>query len=264
VQVAAASSFDDLRLLFAQERDPAVLEVLAQALVSRSHVLGRIGEPTELRPLLDRLATEANPALRAAMIRPLGATIEPVSGLYARLIQDPVPEVREAVVANILAEQRVGYGHIREIAERAIAVAVAARPVDPEAGARILANVDIHTASTIFVDQVLNLLQANNPRLRAGTAVALGTVGAAEAQRVTQALIARYQTEPDKDVRKNILQGIVHLGFADAVPTLESLRGIDRALTAEIDLWIAALQLNRQEWETLLREKDHLAKARGV
>jgi len=263
-QVAAAEPFDHLQALVAQERDPGPLEVLAQAVVVRSHTLQRIGDPAELRPLLDRLATEADPALRAALVRPLGKTIEPSQGLYARLIQDPAAEVREAVVANILAEQLIGYGHVPEIAERAIAVAAAARAVDPEAGAQILENVIIKTAGTASVEKVLDLLQADNARLREGAATALGTVGASETHRVAEALVAQYRSEPNMEVRKSIIQAIVHMGFANTIPTLESLRGSDSTSDAEIDVWLAALQLDRQEWEPLLREKEQLAKAKGL
>lgn len=263
-QVAAAEPFDHLQALVAQERDPGPLEVLAQAVVVRSHTLQRIGDPAELRPLLDRLATEADPALRAALVRPLGKTIEPSQGLYARLIQDPAAEVREAVVANILAEQLIGYGHVPEIAERAIAVAAAARAVDPEAGAQILENVIIKTAGTASVEKVLDLLQADNARLREGAATALGTVGASETHRVAEALVAQYRSEPNMEVRKSIIQAIVHMGFANTIPTLESLRGSDSTSDAEIDVWLAALQLDRQEWEPLLREKERLAKAKGL
>ncbi|MEW6105234.1 MAG: hypothetical protein AB1563_02585, partial [Bacillota bacterium] len=62
--MAAAEPFDHLQALVIQERDPGLLEVLAQAVVVRSHTLQRTGDPAELRPLLDRLATEADPALR--------------------------------------------------------------------------------------------------------------------------------------------------------------------------------------------------------
>lgn len=263
-QVAAASSLDELRSLVAPEQDPQVLEALARATVLRSHVLERIGDATELQPLLDRLATEGNPVLRAVVVRSLGETLEPVSGLYASLIQDPAPEVREAVVANIVAAEQMSYGQDRSFAERAIAVAIAARNTDPKAGARILESVDIRTASTNSVDQVLDLLLADNVAVRKGAATVLGTVGITEAQRVLQMLTARYGEESERSVRKSILQTITRLGFANSVPILSSLRGVDGALDAEIDIWLAALQLNRQDWKSLLREKENLAKVRGL
>lgn len=263
-QVAAASSFDELQSLIAQEQDPQVLEALARATVLRSHVLERIGDATELQPLLDRLATEGDPALRAVVVRALGETLEPVSGLYVSLIQDPAPEVREAVVANIVTAEQMSYGQDRSFAERAIAVAIAARNTDPKAGARILENVDIRTVGADSVNQVLDLLLANNVALRKGAATVLGTVGVTEAQRVLEILAARYGEESEGSVRKSILQTIVRLGFASSAPILSSLRGVDGALDAEIDIWLLALQLNRQEWESLLREKEKLAKARGL
>lgn len=224
----------------------------------------RIGDATELQPLLDRLATEGNPVLRAIVVRALGETLEPVSGLYANLIQDPAPEVREAIVANIVAAEQMSYGHDRSFAERAIAVAVAAKSTDPKASAKILENVDIRTASTNSVNQVLDLFLANNVALRKGAATVLGTVGITEAQRVLEILAVRYGEESERSVRKSILQTIVRLGFENSAPLLSSLRGVDSALDAEIDIWLLALQLNRQEWESVLREKEKLAKARGL
>jgi HEAT repeat protein len=263
-QVAAASSLDELRSLVAQEQDPQVLEALARATVLRSHVLERIGDATELQPLLDRLATEGNPVLRAVVVRSLGETLEPVSGLYASLIQDPAPEVREAVVANIVAAEQMSYGHDRSFAERVIAVAVAARNTAPGAGARIFESADIRTASTNSVNQVLDLLLTDNVALRKGVTIVLGTVGVAEAQQVLEILAARYGEESERSVRKSTIQTIVRLGFANSAPILSSLRGVDGVLDAEIDIWLAALQLNRQDWKSLLREKENLAKVRGL
>jgi hypothetical protein len=263
-QVAAASSLDELRSLVAREQDPQVLEALARATVLRSHVLERIGDATELQPLLDRLATEGNPVLRAVVVRAFGETLEPVGGLYTSLIQDPAPEVREAVVANIVAAEQMSYGQDQSFAERAIAVAVAAKNIDPQTSGRILENVDIRTARTNFVTQVLDLLLADNVALRKGAAIGLGTVGIAETQRVLEILATRYREETERSVRKSILQTMVRLGFANSASLLSSLRGVDSALDAEIEIWLLALQLNRQEWESLLQEKEKLAKARGL
>lgn len=263
-QVAAATPFEELRSLVAQEQEPKVLEALARATVLRAYVLERIGDVVELKPLLDRLASEANPILRAVVIRSLGETLEPVSGLYVNLIQDSVPEVREAVVANILTAEKMSYGYNKDFAQRAIAAAFAAKSIDPRASAKILEGVDIRTANPESVNQVMSLLLAEDVALRKGAAVALGTVGTTEAQRVLQTLAVRYREESERSVRKTLLQAIVRIGFADAVPLLLSLRSIDSVLEAELDSWLAALQLHRQEWESVLREKEKLAKARGI
>lgn len=263
-QVAAATPFEELRSLVAQEQEPKVLEALARATVLRAYVLERIGDVVELKPLLDRLASEANPILRAVVIRSLGETLEPVSGLYVNLIQDSAPEVREAVVANILTAEKMSYGYNKDFAQRAIAAAFAAKSIDPRASAKILEGVDIRTANPESVNQVMSLLLAEDVALRKGAAVALGTVGTTEAQRVLQTLAVRYREESERSVRKTLLQAIVRIGFADAVPLLLSLRSIDSVLEAELDSWLAALQLHRQEWESVLREKEKLAKARGI
>ena len=97
-----------------------------------------------------------------------------------------------------------------------------------------------------------------------GEARALGTVKATHARRVTQTLEARYRTEQDRSVRQNILEAIARLGFANAIPILASLRGIDSTLDAEIDVWLEAMKLNRQQWTHLRQEKDRLARARGL
>jgi hypothetical protein len=218
VDTAAAASLNDLQSLVAQEQD------------ARSHTLQRIGDSTELQPLLERLETEKIPELRAALIRPLEATLEPVKGLYSDLIRDPSSEVRKAVAEVVVAGEKISHGNIQEFAERAISVAVAAQEVDPDAGAKILEQEDIKTASEEAISSLLTLLEVNNSQLRGAAAIALGTVSAAQAERTTNALVARYQIELDRTVRSNILQAIVHIGFSRAIPILESLRNGEHSL----------------------------------
>lgn len=263
VDTAAAASLNDLQSLMVQEQDARVLEVLSQEVIARSHTLQRAGDSTELQPLLERLKTENSPELRAALIRPLEATLEPVKGLYSDLIRDPSPEARKAVAEVVVADEKLSHGNIQEFAERAISVAVAAQEVDPDAGAKILEREDIKTASEEAISSLLTLLEVKNSRLRGAAAITLGTVSAAQAERTTNALVARYQIEPDRTVRSNILQAIVHIGFSRALPILESLRNIDTALSREIDLWLLALEENWQEWVYLLQAKERIAHAQG-
>jgi HEAT repeat protein len=266
VAAAVAGNAKDISMLFAREEDSAALEALAMAIVTYAGVM----EDGELvHPLLERLKSETVPAPRAALVRALARTRGPASALlkqigalgYEELIQDPAPEVREAIVANLIAEDSVNPG-FPEIPDNAIAVAV--RSLDPETGGRILESVSILSASAESIDKVLALLYSDHLPLRRGAAKALGTVKAAHAHRVIQELEARYRIESDRDVRKNILEAIVRLGFANAAPILMSLRGLDLTLEAEIDTWLEALKLNRQQWMYLRREKERLAKIKGL
>ena len=61
-------------------------------------------------------------------------------------------------------------------------------------------------------------------------------------------------------MRKAILRSIARLGFASAIPTLESLRGVEPSLAPEIDAWIRALKIPVQEWSLIQREKDRWRK----
>lgn len=266
VAAAVASPIQELPLLFAQEREAAVLEVVAMAIVTHAGVAEDVNL---LRPLLDRLARETAPPSRAALVRALARTRGPASTLlkqldtltYEELIRDPAPEVREAVVANLLAEDSVNPG-FQDIPDNAIAVA--ARSADPQVGGRILEGISIRDASAESVDKVLVLLRSDQVPLRRGAAAALGTLGGAHARRAMDALATQYRIESDKNVRKKILEAVARLGLGSAVPILVSLRGIDSTLDAEIDIWIEALRLNRQQWAHLQQEKERLAQARGL
>ncbi len=110
------------------------------------------------------------------------------------------------------------------------------------------------------VRQVTQQLGADSPALRQAAAAALGGVPAAQATASRSALLAQYRDERDPGVRKAILQSIAQLGQATAVPTLESLRGVDPAMGPEIDAWLKALKLPVQEWSLIQREKARLLK----
>jgi hypothetical protein len=266
VATTVAGVMKELPLLLAQERTPAALEALAMAVVTYAGVAEDGGL---LHPLLARLQNEPVPARRAALVRALARTRGPASMIlkehstvnYEDLIQDPAPEVREAIVANLIAEDSVNPG-FPEIPDNAIAVAV--RSPDPETAGRILESVSILSASAESVDKVLALLHSDRLPLRRGAVTALGTVKAMHARRAMQELEARYRIEQDRNVRQHILAALARLGFASATPILASLRGIDGTLDAEIDVWLEALKLKRQQWTHLQQEKNRLAKARGV
>jgi hypothetical protein len=69
-----------------------------------------------------------------------------------------------------------------------------------------------------------------------------------------------YRGDKDPAVRKAVLEALARLGQSSARPLLESLRGVDAAMDAEIDAWLSAMKLNLQEWHLLLREKQKLRK----
>ncbi len=76
------------------------------------------------------------------------------------------------------------------------------------------------------------------------------------AQEARGTLLEHYRGERDPGVRKAILQAIARLGLANAIPTLESLRGVEPSLAPEIDAWIRALRIPVQEWSLIQREKE--------
>ena len=121
----------ELRAAFEREHDPAMIEELSGALAAR---MARLGEPEALRAPLSRAMSDSDPAARAAAVRGLRGTgsVEAMAKLgavdYTRLIRDPAPLVRQAVVQNLLSESaEVYFGHDRAVSEQAIAVALAAR-----------------------------------------------------------------------------------------------------------------------------------------
>lgn len=261
-----ALSLDELLALFDAERDPAVLEAIAGAIVARAN---SAEDPSLLRPLIARLSSEQDAALRAAIVRAVEGTVEPSSQVlatlgtsYEHLIRDAAPEVRRAVVDNLLAENARGHGRFGELADAA--VATVAVSTDGAEAARLLGGVSIEAASAASVERVRMLLGAETPEVRAAAATALGSAGASEARRGMRALVDQFHVERDAMVRKALVQAIARIGFAEAAPVLASLRGLSSAaVEREIELWLAALATGRQTWTELLREKTRLEQAQG-
>jgi len=254
---------DELLAAFAREHDPATLEGLGAALASKASFAE---DPALLQPVLARAAGDADPAARAASVRALRGTgsvdsMTKNGGVvtYQQLIRDSAPEVRQAVVDNLVHESaKVYFGHDKGVSETAVATALASK--DPQAAARLLSEVSMEAVGHETVERMRGQLRAEDPGVRAAAATALGGVPGKESKSMRDALVSLYREERDPGVRKSALKGLVQLGMGGASATLESLRGVAPALDPEIDAWQSALKLGLQEWHLLLREKERLRK----
>jgi hypothetical protein len=244
------------------EQDPEVLEALSALWVTRFNLKG---ERSVLERLLEKAAREPDPRRRAVMVRALRVSGEPASEVLARgestrhayreWVKDAAPEVREAVVGNLKDEARRNFGRSQTVAEQAVALAKEAS--DPGTAAELLGASSIEAARTPTVDSVRELLQgAEHAEVRAAAAKGLGTVAVGEAERTMRVLTERFATEPAKEVRSAILEGIAHLGLSNAEPVLRKLKGVDRELDGEIDTWLTLLASQPQTWSLLLRDKQ--------
>lgn len=260
---ARAMPPDELVAMVTQEREPDVLEALGTALVSKASF---VEDPSLVQPLLQRTVGDGDPNLRAAAVKSLRATgsvdLMAKNGnrvTYEQLIRDSSPVVREAVVGNLVDESaKVYFGHDRAVSETAVNTALAAR--EPELSAELLREVSMERVGSETVRKLTGQLRAEQPTLRAASATALGGVPGSESAGASSSLVELYRNEKDPTVRKAVLQALVRLGMSGARPTLQSLRGVAPALDPEIDAWLAALDLNLQEWHLLLREKERLRK----
>jgi hypothetical protein len=260
-EAALAMPADALLAALAREGDPAVLEALGGALATKA---SNAESPALVQPLLARASGDADPALRAAAVRGLRGVpsvefMEKNGGVvtYEQLVRDASPEVRAAVAENLVSESADVYsGHDRRVSEAAVATAAAAE--DPAVAAKLLGEVSMEAVGPGAVEQVTKRLRAEDPKLRAAAATALGGVPGASSEGARRSLVDLYKNDRDPAVRKAALQGITRLGMSGSRPVLESLRGVDRGMDPEIDAWLSALSLNLQEWELLLREKQRL------
>ncbi|QQR43722.1 HEAT repeat domain-containing protein [Myxococcus xanthus] len=258
-EAALAMPAESLLAALQGERDPEVLEALGAALATKA---SNAENPGLIQPLLARATGDADPALRAAAVRGLRGVpsvefMEKNGSVvtYEQLVRDASPEVRAAVADNIVSESADVYsGHDRRVSEAAVSVAAASE--DPAVAAKLLREVSMEAVGHEAVEQVTRQLRSETPELRAAAATALGGVPGGESAGARGSLVDLFREDKDPAVRKAALQGIARLGQAHAVPVLESLRGVDRAMDAEIDAWVSVLKLNLQEWELVLREKQ--------
>jgi hypothetical protein len=252
--------FEELRRAFAAEREPEVLEVLGAAIAARS---SRESNPSYLRPVLERITFEPEAEARAASVRALrgigsvGAMAQLDGPRYDRLIRDASPEVRQAVADNLLHENaQVYFGHDQAVSEMAVSAAVASE--DPKVAAKLLSEVSMEQVGAETVTQLVQQLRSEHEGVRAAAALALGGVPGPQAQGAREALLHLYRRDDSPRVRRAVLEGLVHLGLGQAAPVLESLRGVDPAMAAEIEAWKSVLALNLQEWHLVQREKQRL------
>jgi hypothetical protein len=259
-EAAATLPEESLRTAFAFERDPAMLEELAAALAARTD---RLGEPGPLRAVAARATDDPDAAIRAAATRALRntSTLEHAPEAYARLVADPAPEVRAAAAENLVVDNREVFGGAHGPAADT-AVLAAAAAADPATAAHILRNVSTQAIGGTAARALHDLLAAPSAELRAAAATALGGVSASEAAAARNALLARFAAEREEAVRLAIIESIVRLGFAAALPDLDGLRALAPTLSTDIDEWRRVLELGLQEWSLLLREKRRLEQAR--
>ncbi|HEX8536404.1 MAG TPA: HEAT repeat domain-containing protein [Cystobacter sp.] len=250
----------ELRAAFERETDPLMVEHLAVALVARTE---RGADPSAMQAVARRALEERDPALRAASVRAMRRTsaIENTGDMYERLVRDASPEVRMEAATNLIEDNQFVYsGHHGPAADTAVAAAFAS--TDPKVTAKILGNLSTEAISADSTSRLQSLLRSDNAEVREAAATALGGVPSTRMASARESLLAMYLGEKDSSVRKALLQSIAQLGFADAVPELQRLRGVDPSLVAEIDAWTRALGMGLQEWSLILREKQRLLQAR--
>jgi hypothetical protein len=262
-EAAIAMSPDALRLAVAQERDPAVLEAVGAALATKA---SNAEQPELVQALLSRASQDSDPSLRAAALKALRGTpsVEFMAKngsviTYEQLARDAAPEVRQAVVENLVEESaKVFYGHDKTVSETA--ASVAATVEDPALAAKLLSEVSMEQVGPEAVGKITQQLRSEDAGVRTAAAKALGGVPATEMAGARGSLLELFRNDKDANVRKAALEGLARLGQSSARPLLQSLRGVDPAMDPEIDAWLSAMKLNLQEWHLLLREKQRLRK----
>jgi HEAT repeat protein len=256
---------EQLMAMIRTEKDPRMLEALAVSVVAQFNQSGNV---EILRGLLAHSGGETDPKLRASLVSALRTTVEPASEVlgrmggvsYPQLMREAPPEVQQAVVDNLLDENKRGNGRFRGIAENAVATATQA--ADPTLGAQLLSATSIEYAGHQTVASVAETLTTSkHPEMRAAAAKSLGSVSAQESARTLEVLTKRYRAERELAVRKALLEAIARIGFSGAIPTLQSLRDVEPSLRGEVDQWIKVLSRGPQVWELIQRNKQQLKQA---
>jgi hypothetical protein len=243
-----------------RETDPAMLEVLGSALAAKAE---QLEEPGLIEALLKRAIASDDPALRAAAIRSLrgAASVELMAAQkagvdvdYARLIKDEAPQVRAAVVDNLINEDDAVYsGHDRAMSEAALEAAFACD--DPAVTAQVIAGVSTEAVGANAAKKLARTLDDDSPALRAAAARALGGLSPTVRGDMRDVLVAQYRRDEQLEVRTAILESLARLDRQRAIPTLTSLRPVDARLEREIDSWVRVLSLGLPEWALIVREK---------
>lgn len=248
-----------LRAELARTDDPGLIEALGAALAERALF---DEDPSLVKDLLARVTGDEPAAVRAAALRALRAlpSVELMeangdAASYERLVNDEAPEVRQAVVENLLAEDAEVYsGHHAPFTEAALETALAAE--DPAARARLLEGLSTETLGPDGARSLINTLDDKDPSVRAASARALGGLPPSSAGDARKALLEQFEDDEDLLVRRRVVESLVRLERRRAIPTLGALRRDDPRLAAEIDAWIHALSLGLHEWPLLVREKE--------
>jgi hypothetical protein len=250
----------ELHAAFERETDPAMAEQLAAALVSRTE---REAEKGAIQAVVRRALEDRDPAIRAATVRAMRRTgaLEKTGDMYTRLMRDASPEVRMEAATNLVEDNEHVYSGYHAQATD-LAVLAATETSDPKVTAKLLGSLDTRKLGPEGGQKLLGLLGHESPDVRRSAALALGGVPAAQMGPAREALGSMYRGERDAGVRKALVQGIARLGYADAVPELRRLRGVDPGMAPEIDAWIRVLESGVQEWDLLLREKQRLQQVR--
>ncbi|MBF5044942.1 HEAT repeat domain-containing protein [Aggregicoccus sp. 17bor-14] len=250
----------ELQAAFWRERDPALAEDLAAAVVARTE---RGADPAAIREVARRALEEPDPKLRAAVVRSLRRTsaLESTGALYEQLVKDASPEVRAEAATNIVEDVREVYAGFHGPASDA-AVSAALASDDPEVTAKILGTLDTQAISADSAGRIGELLRDDAVQVRRAAALALGGVPAEQMAQARQQVLAQYGEEPSLEVRRALLQSLAQLGFIGAIPDLQRLRGVEPRLSEEIDAWVRVLELDLQEWNLILREKERYAQVR--
>lgn len=247
---------NELRAAFERETDPVMAEHLAAALVARTE---RGADPEAIKAVAKRAVEERDPAVRAATVRSMRRTsaLENTGDMYEQLVRDASPEVRQEAATNIIEDIQNVYAGFHGPASDA-AVSAAAASTDPKVTAKILGSMDTQKISAESAGSIQSLLRSDDAEVRKSAALALGGVPAEQMASARQSVLAMYRDETDVGVRKALLQSIAQLGFLGAVPELQRLRSIDPRLAPEVDTWIRVLNMDLQEWNLILREKQRL------
>jgi hypothetical protein len=252
---------EELWALVESEEDPEVLELVASLWVTRFNLTQ---EFSVLERMVARAERERDPVRRAAMVRSLVATGDPSSELlagkestrntYRALVNDPAPEVRQAVVDNLTAEAARNFGRFQGVAEQAVALAAAAE--EPKTAAGLLQASALEAVRPQALSTVRGMLESSKaPEVRAAAAKALGTVPSSELRPTLELLAARYKAEPDRSVRSALLESLSRLGLSQAPSYLQRLKGVDSALDGEIDTWLRLLASNPPNGFLLQQDK---------
>ena len=242
--------------------DPAMVEHLAAALVARTE---RGADPEAIRPSPQRALEERDPAVRAATVRALRRTsaLENTGDMYERLVRDPSPEVRAEAATNIVEDNLRGVRGLPRPRDGRRGGG-RGRLLGPE-GDREDAGGILDTgkvSADVGAARSSGCCAASPPRCARRRPLALGGVPAEQMASARQAVLAMYRDERDPGVRKALLQSIAQLGFPARSPSSSGCAAWTPAWRPRSTRGFESLNLDLQEWNLILREKQRLQQVR--